>query len=400
VPTAARSLTRRQLDDHIASRVFAPGTTSGVGIELEWFPLPSVPPHQLAAILPESLPGASRVTFEPGGQLELSGPRHDGPAAACAAMQADTTVTRRTLALHGVELEGIGVDPRGARPRVVDAPRYRAMEQYFDTRWPLGRTMMRNTAAIQVNLDAGDDPDAVEGRWHLANDLGPTLAATFANSPFDALGRATGWRSARLAVWAAIDPRRTRRPDQHEAGVAAAYAAYALDAPVMMIRVSDAHSVPVREPFPFGRWLDHGHALGWPTLDDLTYHLTTLFPPVRPRGWLELRMIDALPDEWWPVAVAVAAALLDDPDAADAAARAVAPVRDAWTPAARDALSVPALREAAAACFAAALPAFTRLGLGPELVAATEAFHERYVARGRCPADDRLDRRATRSTVA
>jgi glutamate--cysteine ligase len=400
VPAAARSLTRRHLEDHIASRVFAPGAAGGVGIELEWFPLPNVAPHQVAAMLPPALPGASRVTFEPGGQLELSGPRHDGAGAACAAMQLDTATIRGTLAAHGVQLEGIGVDPRGARPRVLDAPRYRAMEQYFDTRWPLGRTMMRNTAAIQINLDPGADAHDVERRWQLANDVGPTLAAAFANSPFDALGRATGWRSARLAVWAAIDPCRTRRPDPRDDGPATAYLEYALAAPVMMIRMSETQSLAVREPFPFGRWLDDGHALGWPTLDDLTYHLTTLFPPVRPRGWFELRMIDALPDEWWPVAVAVTAALLDDPDAADAASRAVAPVRDAWTPAARDALGVPALREAAAACFAAALDAFGRLGIEPDLIATTEAYHDRYVARGRCPADDHLDRRATRSTVA
>ena len=49
-------------------------------------------------------------------------------------------------------------------------------------------------------------------------------------------------------------------------------------------------------PLTFAEWIEDGHELGWPTLDDLDYHLTTLFPPVRPRGWLELRMIDALPD--------------------------------------------------------------------------------------------------------
>ena len=59
-------------------------------------------------------------------------------------------------------------------------------------------------------------------------------------------------------------------------------------------------------------WVEAGHPLGFPTADDLAYHLTTLFPPVRPKGWLELRMIDALPDPWWRVPVAVAAAWIDD----------------------------------------------------------------------------------------
>ena len=105
----------------------------------------------------------------------------------------------------------------------------------------------------------------------------------------------------------------------------------------------------------FEQWIVDGHALGWPTLDDLAYHVTTLFPPVRPRGWLELRMIDALPEQWWPVAVAVTVALLDDPLAAEwATVGDRARVRDRWSTAARDALHDPALGDAARWCFDAA----------------------------------------------
>jgi glutamate--cysteine ligase len=110
------------------------------------------------------------------------------------------------------------------------------------------------------------------------------------------------------------------------------------------------------------------------------YHLTTLFPPVRPRGWLEFRMIDALGDEWWPVAVAVAATLLDDAEAADVAARGRAHSR-CWIAAARDGLSDPALRTAADACFTAVLEALPRLGTDADTIAAAASFHDRYVAR-------------------
>ena len=96
---------------------------------------------------------------------------------------------RRALAPSGIELVAIGLDPLGPRPRVIDAPRYRAMERYFDTHWPEGRTMMRNTASIQVNLDIGRDAE-IETRWKRAHDLGPVLAAAFANSPLDAYGSA------------------------------------------------------------------------------------------------------------------------------------------------------------------------------------------------------------------
>ncbi len=134
----------------------------------------------------------------------------------------------------------------------------------------------------------------------------------------------------------------------------------------MMIRVSADRSVAQRESMTFGRWVQDGHALGWPTADDISHHLTTLFPPVRPRGWLELRMIDALPEEWWPVAVAVTTALLDDPEAVARARRATAPVRDHWRAASRDALTDRGLRDAAFECFEAALDALDRMRVDPE----------------------------------
>ena len=71
---------------------------------------------------------------------------------------------------------------------------------------------------------------------------------------------------------------------------------------------------------------------------DLDYHLTTLFPPVRPRGYLELRCLDALPDRWWPALAALTVTLADDPVAADAAAELCAPVADSWETAARHGL--------------------------------------------------------------
>jgi glutamate--cysteine ligase len=140
--------------------------------------------------------------------------------------------------------------------------------------------------------------------------------------------------------------------------------------------------------------MQRGHELGWPTLADFEYHLTTLFPPVRPRGWLELRMIDSLPDPWWRVAAAVATALLEDGDAGSAALEAVGPtprgagVAEHWRSAARHGLADPALRAAAAVVFPAALEGLGRLGADQATVTAAEAFYERFVARGRCPADE------------
>ncbi len=212
----------------------------------------------------------------------------------------------------------------------------------------------------------------------------------FANAPLDAYGSPTGWRSTRLAVWQAIDPERTDSAFVAGLDARSAWTRYTLDAPVMMIRGDDGTCTPLDVRLPFGAWVANGHELGWPTIEDFALHLTTLFPPVRPRGWLEFRMIDALPDRWWPVAVAVATTLLDDAEAADTAARAVASTRGCWIAAARDGLTDPALRAAAHACFTAVLEALPRLGTDADTIAATAAFCDRYVARGRSPADDEL----------
>ena len=135
-------------------------------------------------------------------------------------MRADTAAVRDALGRAGIDLVGAGIDTRGDVARVLHEPRYPAMEEYFDTAWPAGRTMMRNTASIQVNVDVGA-PDEVDARWHRAHDLGPVLTACFANSPFDAVGRPSGFRSTRAAVWHAIDPARTASARRHDPASAA-----------------------------------------------------------------------------------------------------------------------------------------------------------------------------------
>ena len=128
---------------------------------------------------------------------------------------------------------------------------------------------------------------------------GPTLVAAFANSP------APGWKSARMGWWMAMDPQYTVSP--------ADWATQVLDAPVMLIRVADDDFRAMPATRSFRQWITDGHPLGFPTEDDLAYHVTTLFPPVRCRGWLELRMLDALPSPWWEVATAVTVAILAGP---------------------------------------------------------------------------------------
>jgi glutamate--cysteine ligase len=118
--------------------------------------------------------------------------------------------------------------------------------------------------------------------------------------------------------------------------------------------------------------------------------MTTLFPPVRPRGWFEVRYLDAQPWRWWPVPMAVLSALLEDHTAFETAAAACAGLDD-WHAAARDGLAVPGLKAAALACFDAAIPALDRMGEHPDLAALVRAFRDTYVSLGRSPADDPLE---------
>jgi glutamate--cysteine ligase len=374
-------VTRLTLDDvyeHVSGVCFKTGPPGQVGAETEWFvedrrsPDTRVTIARLRTALEPAgpLPAGSRITYEPGGQLELSSLPQRGVAAAHAALAADLAHVGGRLAREGLALAGRGTDPRNLRAPFfqLDEGRYRCMRAYFGDK---GLAMMCATASLQVCLDIGADEKDAARRWRLAHALGPVLVAAFANSPRD------GSRSARQVIWEGLDRGRTG-PVTGDDPVEA-WTRYALDARVMLLR--DGW---VPDPgMTFREWLSDGK----PDVTDLAYHLTTLFPPVRPQGWLELRMIDALPDPYWPVPLAVAAALIEDPLAAELAAEATEPAANRWREAARDALTDPVLARAAGRCFDAARDALPRLG-AQALVPLVDDYAERYVRRGRCPADE------------
>ena len=393
MPAPTRSLTLADIHDHVRRHCFTPAGPPGrVGVELELLTVQAADPARRPAVddlfdVVDTLdvPGGGRLTVEPGGQVELSSQPHAGAAPAIEATAAGLETLQGALAGAGILTAALGLDPSRPSRRIVASPRYDAMEAYFQGDGGAGLSMMCATASIQVNLDLGDPAD-VTRRWRAAHALGPVLVAVFANSPL-AMGVPTGARSSRQQVWAALDRTRSA-PAVSLLPPADAWARYALAARVMLVRAGATDYRGVREVLSFGAWMADGHELGYPTIDDFAYHLTTLFPPVRPKGWLELRMIDALPGPWWQVALAVTTALLDDPEALDAAERTCRPVAECWAEAAAFGLGHPDLASAARTCFAAALDALPRLGVDP---APTAAFVDRYVERGRSPADDVLE---------
>jgi ergothioneine biosynthesis glutamate--cysteine ligase EgtA len=396
---------------------------------------------------PGILPGAGLLTLEPGGQVELSTAPAKGLSDCIAAASGDLAVLREAFADAGLVLTGHGIDPLRRPSRVLDLPRYAAMEEYFDRDGRWGRLMMCSTASVQVCVDAGLENGGKSGyafRWRLLHALGPVLVAAFANSPLQR-GQPTGWKCTRQLVWSRLDPGRTRPPAGAEpaarpAGTAAQaqsasgpddprehWARYAMDADVLCVRRPDGQRWTVPDSLTFRDWLravpseavrPQAHAdsarptPASPTADDLTYHLSTLFPPVRPRGHLELRMIDAQPGDGWVVPVAVVSALADDPVAADAAMAATEPVWRSgpsgaaagqriapapggnvspWLRAARHGMADPQLATAGRLCFEAAEASLARSNAPAEVRAAVGAFAELYVNQGRCPADDILD---------
>jgi glutamate--cysteine ligase len=388
-------------ESFVASSCFRTGPPGRVGLELEWIVNDSTSPtipvdvarvREATADL-TNLPYGGRLTYEPGGQLEVSSVAFGSLPDALVGVAADLARMRAHVAAAGLELVGDGVDPVRPPRRTLDLPRYDSMERYFDRISPVGLPIMCSTASVQVNLDAGADEADVVGRWRLLHTLGPPLIAAFANSPF-ALGSPTGWRSTRQAMWRRVDPSRTKAiggPDPIRR-----YARYSLDVPLLCLRRDDG-TWDAPPGLTFRRWLRDGGARAAPrpaTLEDLTYHLTTIFPPVRPRGWFEVRFLDAQPGDDWQVMAAVVVACVEDPDAAEAvrvATHRLSGRRNVWAAAAREAVSDPDLRDAALACFLAALAALPRLGADPALVSRVERWIDRYVCRGRCPADDRLD---------
>ncbi|MFG1704300.1 ergothioneine biosynthesis glutamate--cysteine ligase EgtA [Nonomuraea sp. M3C6] len=374
-----------------ARRCFRPSAADQVGVELEFLVFDRraaarhVPLARVERAIP-ALPGGSRVTFEPGGQLELSGPAGPLPEA-LAGLAADVAAVRDGLRAAGLALGGVGLDPVRPARRQLHLPRYEAMAEYLGV--PYGALMMCSTASIQVNLDLGEHPEA---RWERAHALGPVLMAAFANSPLSG-GKPCGWMSGRQAVWDRLDRTRTA-PVPASGDPAADWAEYLLDARLMLVREDEGRYRPVRDGSTFRDWLAASGGRR-PTAEDLAYHATTIFPPVRPRGWLEIRYLDAQHPETWPVCAAVTHALITDDRAADAALAAaeqhLGPYQEFWGVAARCGLADPRLARAAEAGFRAALEALPRLGAGPGLVGEVAAFADRHVTTGRSPAADLMD---------
>jgi len=345
------------------------------------------------------LPDGGRLTFEPGGQVEHSTAVHSNVADALADVEDIMGRLRLAYSLHDVDLAAIGIDiwdDVETVPQQLRAGRYTAQAAYYRQRGHWGAIMMRHTASLQINLDLG--PEGVwQERWLLANLASPLMTATFACSP------GPGAVCTRARAWQELDPTRSGFPRLLVEGPGddprAEWGQAALEADVMIFQVSEDHFEPGCLDCNFEKWILDGHPRwGWPTAADLDYHLTTLFFEVRPRGFLELRAGEALPDQWRAVPVALMAALLYEDGARAAALDLLAGCRqelpDLWRRAAMDGVRDPELRDLACRLWGIGLEGAKALPIGyvgGDALTSIEDYLEHFTSRGRMPTDDLLD---------
>ncbi|WP_086789536.1 ergothioneine biosynthesis glutamate--cysteine ligase EgtA [Crossiella equi] len=389
---------RAEAEAYVASVCFKTGPPALVGVELEWTVHHTGQPqrqltldtlrdalgqHAPPQLLPDSpylpLPNGSPVTVEPGGQVELSSLPAPTLAELLPVATADIAYLVELLRQAGLQLGQHGIDAHRLPQRLLQVPRYAAMEKSFNLRGPDGRTMMCSTAGLQVCVDAGE-PDRVAARWAAAHALGPLLTAAFANSGQFA-GRRSGWASARMRTLFGTDPMRTRSGDVVP-DPGAAWARRVMDTPVICLRrPGTCWDAP--PGLTFGQWAD-GALDRRPTTDDLDYHLTTMFPPVRPRGYLEIRYLDTQPHGEWTVPVALLVALFHRESTVDSVLDATEAVATRWVEAARHGLTDPVLAMVAPRVFDLALRALPDLGLDPGTRALVEETVG-YLLAGRAP---------------
>ncbi|MBT2547523.1 glutamate-cysteine ligase family protein [Arthrobacter sp. ISL-65] len=397
-----RPLSESDAEVYVASVCFKTGPPGAAGVEVERLVHDVVHPRtpvtvarvrQAMEASAGALPGGGVITFEPGGQLEVSSACAPGLPALLAATRKDLAAVETRLWNAGLFFGPLALDAGRPAVRSLEHPRYASMERHFDGFGPAGRTMMCSTASLQISLEAGFDSPASTGaaqRWARLHNLLPVLIAMFANSPF-LHGIPNGWHSNRQRTWLGIDPSRTAAVPCSE-DPRWAWARYALDALVLCIP-SQGHRWDPPQGLTMRDWL-RGSGPRPATLSDLKYHLTTLFPPVRPRGFMELRVIDTQAGHDWEPVTAIVTALMDDEHASDLVADACAPLAslpDPMRTAAREGLTNSVLALAAQFCAEAALNALPRLGADVTTRSRAEDFIERNTARGRCPAQERLD---------
>ncbi len=243
--------------------------------------------------------GGGAISIEPGGQFELSGAPLETLHQTCRETNAHLAQVREVAEPLGVGFLGLGMTPTWRREDIPVMPksRYRIMTNYMPKVGSLGLDMMYRTSTIQVNLDFESEADMAQ-KMRIGLALQPIATAIFANSPFTD-GKVNGFKSFRAEIWNDTDNDRTGPlPFAFEEGFGfERYVEWAMDVPMYFIKRGDTYHDVTGTTF---RAFMNGALKGvvpdpWPTLGDWNNHLSTLFPDVRLKKYIEMRGADGGP---------------------------------------------------------------------------------------------------------
>ncbi len=263
--------------------------------------------------------GKAQVHLEPGGQIELSGE----PCETIHCTHAEFTQHIRELLEVAERLNvvflGLGIQPVSSLEEIEWVPkkRYRIMAPYMQRVGTMGHRMMKQTATVQANIDYKDESDAM-AKFRTAMGLSPLITAIFANSPISD-GELNGYKSFREHIWTGTDRDRCGLlPFAFSPDVSFAhYVEYALDVPMYLI-IRDGNYIDFTG-IPFRHFLTHGYKGHYATMEDWELHLTTLFPEVRIKRYMEVRSADSQPPELMPALPALIKGVFYDSDCLQAA---------------------------------------------------------------------------------
>jgi glutamate--cysteine ligase len=244
--------------------------------------------------------GGGAISLEPGGQFELSGAPLPDTHATAAELDRHLAVARAVAESLGIGFLTLGMSPKWRLSETPSMPksRYAIMARYMPKVGTRGLDMMFRTATVQVNVDYTSEEDMV-AKLRVGLAVQPAIIALFANSPFTD-GKLNGYLSARSEIWRHTDPARTGMlPFVFEPGMGfERYVDYALDVPMYFVKRGETYRDVAGASF---RDLLAGRLPGSPgeraTIADWANHLSTIFPEVRLKRFLEMRGADVGPPE-------------------------------------------------------------------------------------------------------
>jgi glutamate--cysteine ligase len=244
--------------------------------------------------------GGGAISLEPGGQFELSGAPQSSIHEVADELAAHMTAAHEVAGALGIGFLSLGMSPKWtlAETPIMPKSRYRIMTRYMPKVGTRGLDMMYRTATVQANLDFSSETDMV-AKLRVGLALQPVITAMFANSPFTE-GRLNGFLSARSEIWRHTDAARSGMlPFAFEAGMGfERYVDYALDVPMYFVKRGSVYHDVAGASF---RDLLDGRLAALPgeraRVSDWANHLSTIFPEVRLKRYLEMRGADVGPPD-------------------------------------------------------------------------------------------------------